>query len=119
MTNEIHIGQEIEKRRAEIGMSKVTFSAKLGLSRQSGFAITQRTSINTALLQRIGQALDFDFFLCYTNAHRVMAAGYEEKLSQSQKQIQDKEQQLLQLKKEKEQLLQENQVMKKLLLEKS
>lgn len=112
-----HIGQMIEKRRKEIGMSKVEFARKLGTSRQNGFMITQRKSIQTELLQRIGAVLGYDFFSLFTNAPAQITAGYEGKIKKSEEQLSEKDRQIQLLEKDKAELLNENTVIKKLLLE--
>ena len=112
------IGQLIEQRRKAIGMSKVEFARKLGMSRQNGFMLTRRQSIQTEMLQRISSVLSYDFFALFTDASSKVAAEYDVKIQLLNQQILDKEQLILHLQKEKEEMLNENTVIKKLLLEK-
>ena len=110
------IGQLIEQRRKAIGMSKVEFARKLGMSRQNGFMLTRRQSIQTEMLQRISSVLSYDFFALFTDASSKVAAEYDVKIQLLNQQILDKEQLILHLQKEKEEMLNENTVIKKLLL---
>ena len=61
----VHIGKRIEKRLRELGMSKAEFGRRIETSRQNVSLILERPHIYTDQLQRICEALDFDFFQFY------------------------------------------------------
>lgn len=67
MFSTIHIGKEIEKKIGEKKMTKTEFAKKIGTSKQNLNRILEKESIDTALLQKFGAALDFNFFTLYTN----------------------------------------------------
>ena len=70
----VHIGNRIEKRVKELGMSKAEFGRRIQTSRQNVSLILQKSSINTDLLDKISGVLDFDFFQFY---HRPTTGGYK------------------------------------------
>ncbi|MEM0996209.1 MAG: helix-turn-helix transcriptional regulator [Bacteroidota bacterium] len=58
----VHIGKRIEARLIELGMSKAEFGRRINTSRQNVSIILKRTSINTDLLEKVCQVLDYDFY---------------------------------------------------------
>ena len=64
--NRIHIGEIIMSRVYELGYSKMKFAQLLDVQRQNVTkTIFEKNSIDTNLLIRISEALDFDFFQYY------------------------------------------------------
>lgn len=61
----IHIGQAIESVLREQGRSASWLAGQLHCDRTNVYKIFKRASIDTVLLQRIADALDFDFFSLY------------------------------------------------------
>lgn len=61
-----NIGQLIREIILKNGMSISEFSRRVGTSRENVYSIFKRASIDTALLAKIGEVLDHDFFLYYT-----------------------------------------------------
>ena len=57
-----HVGNMIEKKLEELGMTKAEFGRRIGTSRQNVNPLLRKTSIDTAFLFRIGKALNHDFF---------------------------------------------------------
>lgn len=62
-----NIGELIDKRRNELGLSIRDFAEKIHVSVANAYDVLKRESIDTALLQRISEALDYDFFRFYIN----------------------------------------------------
>lgn len=63
--NRINIGELIDKRRNELGLSIRDFADKIHVSVGNAYDILKRESIDLALLQRISSALNYDFFKLY------------------------------------------------------
>lgn len=63
---EIHIGKKIREKLDEQGRSIKWFSDKLGCCRDNIYKIFQRKYIDTGLLFKISQVLDYDFFEDYS-----------------------------------------------------
>jgi transcriptional regulator with XRE-family HTH domain len=61
----IHIGKKIKARVEERGMNVTEFAKRLGRTSQSVYHIFGSASIDTALLQDIGEVLETDFFRFY------------------------------------------------------
>ena len=58
----VHIGQAIEHVVREQGRSPSWLAGQLHCARTNIYKIFKRESIDTALLQRTSDVLDFDFF---------------------------------------------------------
>ena len=75
---EVHIGQEIDKRREELNMSKSEFARLISVPQQHVNRIFEKVSIDTAKLIKISRVLDFNFFSLYcdipNNVYAYMAA---------------------------------------------
>lgn len=65
---EIHIGKLIEQVMHSQGRSPSWLARQLYCDRTNIYKIFKRDSIDTALLQRICKALDYDFFRIYSDA---------------------------------------------------
>lgn len=61
----VHIGQEIKKVFDESGIKMQAFADKIFYSRQNVNGIFKRSSVDTDLLIKISNALNFDFFKFY------------------------------------------------------
>lgn len=61
----IHIGEEIKKVFDDSGMKVQSFAEKIFYSRQNVNGIFKRESLDTDLLIKISNALNFDFFKFY------------------------------------------------------
>lgn len=57
-----HLGQLIEDRLIERGMSRSEFARGIYCSKGNVTKLLQRHSINTMQLARIGEVLEYDFF---------------------------------------------------------
>lgn len=58
----VHIGEEIERRRVVTGMTKTELADRIGIARQSIYAVLGSPSIDTLQLKRCCRALHFNFF---------------------------------------------------------
>lgn len=65
--DKINIGELIDMRRKELGLSIRDFAGKINVSSGNAYDILKRESIDVALLQRVSAALDYDFFKHLTN----------------------------------------------------
>ena len=64
--NMIHIGEEIQERLRKKRMKVVDFSRKIDTNRNNIYDIFNRKSIDSGLLMKISEALEFDFFRLYS-----------------------------------------------------
>jgi transcriptional regulator with XRE-family HTH domain len=71
----VHIGRLIENRRSEVGMTKSELARRLNMRSQSLTHIINSPSINTQLLQRISEALNYDFFQHYVSVKELSAGS--------------------------------------------
>lgn len=58
-----NIGQLIFERLGESDMTVTEFAKQVGMNRTSIYDVFQRPSIDTELLEKIGQVLEYDFFM--------------------------------------------------------
>lgn len=61
----VHIGEAIDARRCELKMTKSEFARRIGLCQQHVNNITRKDSVQTNLLIKISEALDYNFFDLY------------------------------------------------------
>jgi transcriptional regulator with XRE-family HTH domain len=59
---EVHVGKLIEWRLDETGMTKAEFGRRINTSRQNVNSLLRKASLDTAYLQKISEALHYDFF---------------------------------------------------------
>lgn len=62
-----HIGEKIKERAKELRMGPTELANAINTSKQNVYGIFKRESIDTSLLQKIGKALNYDFFSLLTN----------------------------------------------------
>lgn len=74
---QIHIGNEISKRILDLHLSKTEFAKKIGYRQQNINRILDKPSIDTDMLQKISEVLNFDFFRLFTDNGdiNVVASG--------------------------------------------
>ena len=58
----VHVGQAIDKRRNELGLSKSELGRKIGVPQQHINRILERETMETNRLIKVSEALDFNFF---------------------------------------------------------
>jgi hypothetical protein len=63
---EIHIGQQIKLVLETKGISVTEFAKRIIKSRENIYSIFSRKSIDTALLSKISEVLEYDFFSLYS-----------------------------------------------------
>ena len=68
---DIHIGSLIKSRAKELRIGPTELGAKINTSKQNVYGIYKRESIDTGLLQKLSQALDFDFYRYYSDILQV------------------------------------------------
>ncbi len=69
---ELHIGEIIEERLKEVGMTKSEFARRINRARQNINDILRRKSVDTDLLFEISKALSYNFFKVYDLELRSM-----------------------------------------------
>lgn len=62
---QVHIGQAIDVRRKELGITKTEFGKRIDVPQQHINRILERETIETSRLIKISEALDFNFFTLY------------------------------------------------------
>jgi transcriptional regulator with XRE-family HTH domain len=67
---EVHVGKLIEWRLDETGMTKAEFGRRIDTSRQNVNSLLRKASLDTAYLQKISEALHYDFFKHLSSASR-------------------------------------------------
>ncbi len=63
---DVHIGELIEERIAEVGITKAEFGRRINTSRQNVNTILKKRSLDTSVLRNICRVLNFDFFQYYS-----------------------------------------------------
>lgn len=58
----VHIGEEIERRRAATGMTKTELAKRLGVDRSHLYTIIAAPSMDTNMLRRTSDILGMNFF---------------------------------------------------------
>ena len=61
----VHIGQAIDKRRHELGLSKSELGRRIGVPQQHINRILERETMETSKLAKVSQALDYNFFALF------------------------------------------------------
>ena len=61
----MHIGEKVKARAKELRMGPTELARAIKTSKQNVYGIYLRETIDTGLLQKLGKALDFDFFVYY------------------------------------------------------
>jgi DNA-binding Xre family transcriptional regulator len=62
---EVHIGNAIEKRIEELGITKTEFAKRAGIPQQHAYRVFERNTIETKKLMKICKVLDFNFFTLF------------------------------------------------------
>lgn len=78
----MHIGEKVKARAKELRIGPTELARKIRTSKQNVYGIYSRESIDTALLQKLCKALEFDFFAYYgttgfSAANAPKQAGYK------------------------------------------
>ncbi len=67
LMSKIHIGQKIREILDKSHFSVVDFAKSINITRDGAYKIFEKERINTALLQKISDVLEHDFFSYYTS----------------------------------------------------
>ena len=68
----VHVGQAIDKRRNELGLSKSELGRKIGVPQQHINRILERETMETSRIIKVSEALDFNFFSLFWNANNLI-----------------------------------------------
>ncbi len=63
----LHIGECIKERAKELRIGATEFGKLINTSKQNIYGIYKRRTIDTGLLKKISEALDYDFFKLYAS----------------------------------------------------
>lgn len=74
----INIGNKIKSILDKKGMTASEFAMRINKSRENVYSIFKRKSIDTALLLKISEVLEHDFFQHYTNINTKLSELQEE-----------------------------------------
>lgn len=76
----MHIGEKVKARAKELRIGPTELARAIKTSKQNVYGIYQRETIDTGLLQKLGKALEFDFFVYYvttgSNSANSPASSY-------------------------------------------
>ena len=76
----VHVGQAIDKRRNELGLSKSELGRKIGVPQQHINRILERETMETSRLIKVSEALDFNFFSLFCpRQHHISAQVIQRK----------------------------------------
>lgn len=70
--SDIHIGKKIREVLDKSHFSVVEFAKKISITRDGAYKIFEKERINTALLQKISDVLEHDFFAYYTSPNSTV-----------------------------------------------
>ena len=70
----VHVGQAIDKRRNELGLSKSELGRKIGVPQQHINRILERETMETSRLIKVSEALDFNFFSLFCPVQHQISA---------------------------------------------
>jgi transcriptional regulator with XRE-family HTH domain len=68
----IHIGQQIKLVLESKGITVTEFAKRINKSRENIYSIFTRRTIDTGLLTKISEVLDFDFFTYYSKTYKTL-----------------------------------------------
>jgi hypothetical protein len=108
----MRIGEKVEARAKELRMGPTELARKIKSTKQNVYDIYKRHSIDTALLQRLGKVLEFDFFIYFHQANAVHQP--RPPYGKQKKVVSETEAELEQLQKEHDELRQKFELLKEL-----
>lgn len=68
---EVHVGKLIKMRLDQLGMTKAEFARRINKSPQNIHDILNRESVDTKLLVKMSEVLNYNFFKAFTNGNEV------------------------------------------------
>ena len=69
----VHIGEKIKARARELRMGPTELGKLINTSKQNIYGIFKRKTVDTWLLQKLSDALDFNFFTYYYPAEKMLS----------------------------------------------
>jgi transcriptional regulator with XRE-family HTH domain len=81
---EIHIGQQVKLVLETKGISVTEFARRINKSRENVYSIFTRKSIDTSLLSKISEVLEFDFYKPLSNSYKEMESELNELREQNE-----------------------------------
>lgn len=109
----VHIGQKIKEKLEYRGIFVSELARRISTSRENIYSIFRRKTIDTGLLQKIGEALDHDFFQYYSTSSTTDKFNEEEAPYYKRSEL-DILKEIEDIKKEIENLKKENQYLKEI-----
>jgi len=76
--NEIHIGKEIRRVLSEKGMTNRALAAFIGTGERNIYTLFNKQTIDTGMLKKISEALNYDFFKFYQTAESVNSVSEDQ-----------------------------------------
>ena len=70
----VHVGEAIDRRRNELGLSKSEFARRIGVPQQHVNRILERETMETKRLVRVCEVLDFNFFSLFCRVLHQLSA---------------------------------------------
>ena len=70
----VHVGEAIDRRRNELGLSKSEFARRIGVPQQHVNRILERETMETKRLVRVCEVLDFNFFSLFCPVQHQISA---------------------------------------------
>ena len=81
---EIHIGQQVKLVLETKGISITEFAKRINKSRENVYSIFTRKSIDTGLLSKISEVLEYDFFKPLSKTFKAMESELQEVKEQNE-----------------------------------
>ena len=81
---ENHIGQQVKLVLETKGISVTEFAKRINKSRENVYSIFLRKSIDTNLLSKISEVLEYDFFKPLSNSYKAMESELQEVREQNE-----------------------------------
>ena len=81
---EIHIGQQVKLILETKGISVTEFARRINKSRENVYSIFTRKSIDTGLLSKISEVLEYDFFKPLSKTYKAMESELQEVREQNE-----------------------------------
>ena len=81
---EIHIGQQVKLVLETKGISITEFAKRINKSRENVYSIFTRKTIDTGLLTKISEVLEFDFFKPLSKTYKAMESELQEAREQNE-----------------------------------
>ncbi len=81
---EIHIGQQVKLVLETRGITVTEFAKRINKSRENVYSIFSRKSIDTNLLSKISEVLEYDFFKPLSKTYKAIESELQEVREQNE-----------------------------------